>query len=255
MKFKIIFTAAALLATQAFAIAGIGFHYTPNVGTTLKKADKAPIEGTNNQLSMSHGDFDFIQGFGFNAWIDILPFIDIEATFNIQFASYNASLWNGDEEIPLHIELSGVPFGKATPKYIAMNGDISVTKPFSLPLFPIRPYVGGGLTMHLNTFVLNNRFVTNVYKNVEEKAKSNNEPMPANANELAKRLASEVVDVAKDEGLNKSIGFHLLAGVRFKLPIIPIAAYANVKCYFGGDYDSDIDAGHFAFELGGGFAL
>lgn len=63
------------------------------------------------------------------------------------------------------------------------------------------------------------------------------------------------VDYAKDEGLNKSIGIHLLAGVRFKLPIIPIAAYANVKCYLGGDYDSDIDAGNFAFEIGGGFAL
>ena len=104
------------------------------------------------------------------------------------------------KEIPMEIELGGTPFAKATPKYIAMNADISVTYPFSIPLFPIRPYV-------------------------------------------------------KDEGLTKSIGIHLLAGVRFKLPIIPIAAYANVKCYLGGDYDDDIDAGHFAFELGGGFAL
>jgi hypothetical protein len=260
MNFKIIFAAAALLATQSFAIAGIGAHYTPAVGTSLNEAKKSEIFKGQDKLQFSHGNFDYIQGFGFKAWVDLLPFIDIEGTFNIQFASYNASLWamrdDGTfKEIPMEIELGGTPFAKATPKYIAMNGDISVTKPFSLPLFPIRPYVGGGLTMHLNTFVLNNRFVTNVYKNVEEKAKSNNEPMPANANELAKRLASEVVDVAKDEGLNKSIGFHLLAGVRFKLPIIPIAAYANVKCYFGGDYDSDIDAGHFAFELGGGFAL
>ena len=74
-------------------------------------------------------------------------------------------------------------------------------------------------------------------------------------NDYIKSLSKEVVKYAKDEGLNKSIGIHLLAGVRFKLPIIPIAAYANVKCYLGGDYDSDIDAGNFAFELGGGFAL
>ena len=78
---------------------------------------------------------------------------------------------------------------------------------------------------------------------------------PADENELVNALKSKVVDYAKDEGLNKSIGIHLLAGVRFKLPIIPIAAYANVKCYLGGDYDSDIDAGNFAFEIGGGFAL
>ncbi len=245
MNFKLIFAAAALLATQSFAIAGFGGHYSPNVGTTLKKADRAEIKGTEGKIGFSHGDFSYIQGFGFKAWLDILPKIDIEATFNIQFASYNASLWNGDEEIPLHIELSGVPFGKATPKYIAMNADISVTYPFlSIPLIPIRPYVGAGLTMYWNTFILNKSFVEKVIDRMDDDFTMDE-----------KKLAEKVVDMAKKEGLNKSVGFHLLAGARFKLPIIPIAAYANVKCYLGGEYDSDIDAGHFAFELGGGFAL
>ena len=254
MNFKLIFAAAAMLATQSFAIAGIGAHYTPNVGTTLKKADMAPLHNSEN-IQFSHGSFEYIQGFGFKAWVDILPFIDIEGTFNIQFASYNASLWAGDksigyQEIPLKIELGGTPFAKATPKYVGMNADLSVTKPFSIPLFPIRPYVGGGLTIHWNTFVLNKAFVEGVF----DKAFADGS-YPADENELVNALKSKVVDYAKDEGLKKSIGIHLLAGVRFKLPIIPIAAYANVKCYLGGDYDTDIDAGHFAFELGGGFAL
>ena len=251
MNFKIIFAAAALLATQSFAIAGIGAHYTPAVGTSLNEAKKSEIFKGQDKLQFSHGNFDYIQGFGFKAWVDLLPFIDIEGTFNIQFASYNASLWamrdDGTfKEIPMEIELGGTPFAKATPKYIAMNADISVTYPFSIPLFPIRPYVGGGLTMHWNTFVLNKAFVANVIKDAYGEA-----AVVPSANELA----NKVVDYAKDEGLTKSIGIHLLAGVRFKLPIIPIAAYANVKCYLGGDYDDDIDAGHFAFELGGGFAL
>jgi hypothetical protein len=254
MNFKIIFAAAALLATQSFAIAGIGGHYAPNVGTSLKKVEKANIFKDNSNLQFSHGDFSGLQGFGFKAWVDILPFIDVEGTFNIQFASYNASLWakapNSDtyKEIPMEIELGGTPFAKATPKYIAMNADISVTYPFSIPLFPIRPYVGGGLTMHWNTFVLNKPFVTKVIKDAygSDVDVDNIDP---------KKLAEKVIDYAKDEGLTKSVGIHLLAGVRFKLPIIPIAAYANVKCYLGGDYDDDIDAGHFAFELGGGFAL
>ena len=254
MNFKLIFAAAALLATQSFAIAGIGAHYTPAVGTTLKEAQRADIKGTDGKIGFSHGSFDYIQGFGFKAWVDILPFVDIEATFNIQFASYNAALWVGDGEnarkIPLEIELGGTPFAKATPKYVGMNADLSVTKPFSIPLFPIRPYVGAGLTMHWNTFILNNRFV----EKVMDKAFADGS-YPADENELVNALKSKVVDYAKDEGLNKSIGIHLLAGVRFKLPIIPIAAYANVKCYLGGDYDSDIDAGNFAFEIGGGFAL
>ena len=254
MNFKLIFAAAALLATQSFAIAGIGFHYSPNVGTTLKKADRSDFEGTDGQIGFSHGDFEYIQGFGFKAWIDILPFVDIEGTFNIQFASYNAALWagKGDDatKIPLQIELAGTPFAKATPKYVGMNGDISVTKPFSIPLFPIRPYVGAGITMHLNTFILNKQFVNKAFDKIKEDGN-----YPTDEKELAKELANKVVKLAKDEGLNKSIGFHLLAGVRFKLPIIPIAAYANVKCYLGGDYDADIDPGHLAFELGGGFAL
>ena len=251
MNFKIIFAAAALLATQSFAIAGIGAHYTPAVGTSLKEAKRSEIFKGQDKLQFSHGNFDYIQGFGFKAWVDLLPFIDIEGTFNIQFASYNASLWamrdDGTfKELPMEIELGGTPFAKATPKYIAMNADISVTYPFSIPLFPIRPYVGGGLTMHWNTFVLNKAFVANVIKD----AYGETAVVPS-----ANELADKVVDYAKDEGLTKSIGIHLLAGVRFKLPIIPIAAYANVKCYLGGDYDDDIDAGHFAFELGGGFAL
>ena len=250
MNFKIIFAAAALLATQSFAIAGIGAHYTPAVGTSLKEAKRSEIFKGQDKLQFSHGNFDYIQGFGFKAWVDLLPFIDIEGTFNIQFASYNATLWVDGEPHPLEIELGGTPFAKATPKYIAMNADISVTYPFSIPLFPIRPYVGGGLTMHWNTFVLNKAFVANVIKDAYGEAAA------SNANEIdVSKLADKVVDYAKDEGLTKSIGIHLLAGVRFKLPIIPIAAYANVKCYLGGDYDDDIDAGHFAFELGGGFAL
>ncbi len=251
MNFKVIFAAASLLATQAFAIAGIGFHYSPNVGTTLKTGKQAPLKVNDKEypVEFSHGDFDYIQGFGFKAWIDILPFVDVEGTFNIQFASYNATLWADGEPHPLEIELGGTPFAKATPKFIAMNADISVTKPFSIPLFPIRPYVGAGLTIYWNTFILNNAFVEGVLE------RSGKDLSGSSAKEIADALAKNVVDAAKDKGLNKSVGFHLLAGARFKLPIIPIAAYANVKVYLGGEYDSDIDAGHVAFELGGGFAL
>ena len=251
MNFKVIFAAASLLATQAFAIAGIGFHYSPNVGTTLKTGKQAPLKVNDKEypVEFSHGDFDYIQGFGFKAWVDILPFVDIEGTFNIQFASYNATLWADGEPHRLEIELGGTPFAKATPKFIAMNADISVTKPFSIPLFPIRPYVGAGLTLYWNTFILNNSFVEGVIE------RSGKDLSGSSAKEIADALAKNVVDAAKEKGLNKSVGFHLLAGARFKLPIIPIAAYANVKVYLGGDYDSDIDAGHVAFELGGGFAL
>ena len=56
-------------------------------------------------------------------------------------------------------------------------------------------------------------------------------------------------------GFKTSIGGHILVGVRAKLPIIPIAAYANFKYYFGGDYPKEVDAGNMTLEVGGGFAL
>ena len=261
MNFKIIFAAAALLATQSFAIAGIGGHYAPMSGTSLKKVEKTAIKGNEN-LKFSHGDFTGLQGFGFIAWVDVLPFIDIEATFNIQFASYNASLWAKNpldplsdyKEIPMQIELGGTPFAKATPKYIAMNADLSAAYPFDLPLIPIHPYVGGGLTFHWNTFVLNKEFVEKVFDDAYGSAGDLQGLNPDQEN-MGKELAKKVVDYAKDEGLKKSVGIHLLAGVRVKPPLIPLSVYANVKCYLGGEYDNDIDAGRFAFEIGGGFAL
>ena len=128
MNFKLIFAAAALLATQSFAIAGIGAHYTPNVGTKLRSADRADFKTENvnleGKLGFSHGNFSYIQGFGFKAWVDILPFVDIEATFNIQFASYNAALWTYDDgepvKHPLEIE---VPINERVIRIKAERGE------------------------------------------------------------------------------------------------------------------------------------
>jgi hypothetical protein len=84
---------------------------------------------------------------------------------NFQFGSYDASLWVKDptngtyQELPLEIEIGGTPFGKANPKFVTMTGDISITYPFTmLPI--IRPYIGGGLSIHANSFVLNQGFVS-----------------------------------------------------------------------------------------------
>lgn len=68
-------------------------------------------------------------------------------------------------------------------------------------------------------------------------------------------MKEKVQKAAIDEGLNTSIGGHILVGLRAKLPIIPIAAYTNFKYYIGGDYPSEIDAGNMALELGIGLAI
>jgi hypothetical protein len=276
MNFKALVAAGALLATQSFAIIGIGGHYAPGFGTKMTGMNEKAAVTSDGSVSLQHGGFDgTMQGFGFKLWIDLLPIIDIEATMNFQLGSYDASLYvknlDGSEvEVPLEIELGGTPFGKATPKFVAMTGDLSITYPItSLPI--IRPYIGGGLSYHLNSFVLNQKFVASVLdQNIKNEildlvatSVDPNDPNFENsmavakqkAEDLGKSMQKKIQDAALDEGLTKSIGGHILVGLRAKLPIIPIAAYGNFKYYIGGDYPSEIDAGNMTVELGVGLAI
>lgn len=281
MKLKLLVAAAALCATQSFAIIGLGFHYAPGFGTSLDGAPKkVPVASVDNPvpgepataIKFNHQDFSgTMQGFGIKLWVDILPFIDVETTVNIQFGSYDASLWVEKQEIPLEIELGGTPFGKANPKFVVMNGDLSITYPITfLPI--IRPYIGGGLTYYMNSFVLNQDFVKGVIGDVandlndivnteitsdmtvEEVEKIQQKKMKK-LQDAGEKLKQNVQDKAMDEGLKTSIGGHILVGMRAKLPIIPIAAYANYKYYIGGDFAEEINFGRHAVELGIGLAI
>jgi hypothetical protein len=269
MNYKIIAAAAAFLATQSFAIIGIGGHYAPGFGTSMKAGPKATVSKNSEDIKFSHEGFDeMMQGFGFKLWVDVLPKIDVEATFNIQFASYDASLYvknpkGAENEIPLEIEVGGSPFAKATPKYVSMNGDLSITLPYTkLPV--IRPYIGAGVTLFANTFVLNREFVSGLVDDPTIVEMINNAAgvSPADIQEqadkyerLGQALKERIQDKAMDESINTSIGGHALVGFRLKLPIIPIAAYCNFKYYFLGEYPKEIDAGNMTLEVGGGLAI
>ena len=271
MNIKALLAAGALLATQSFAIIGIGGHYAPGFGTKMSGMDETAPVTQDGSVLLKHGGFDgTMQGFGFKLWVDILPIIDIEATMNFQFGSYDASLYVQDvtgqyTEVPLEIELGGTPFGKANPKFVAMTGDLSITYPITfIPI--IRPYIGGGLSYHLNSFVLNQEFVSKVVDGTTQTliqelaaidATDPNAVAAAQekAQQLGEAMKKNVQDAALDESLNTSIGGHILVGLRAKLPIIPIAAYGNFKYYFGGDYPSEVDAGNMTVELGVGLAL
>ena len=272
MKIKALLAAGALLATQSFAIVGIGAHYAPGLGTKMS-AMEAPAPVADNVLLQHQGFDGLMQGFGFKLWVDLLPIVDIEATLNIQFGSYDAALYvknptdGSVAEIPLEIELGGTPFGKANPKFVAMTGDFSITYPITfLPI--IRPYIGGGLSYHLNSFVLNQKFVSSIIDGTTQEmiaalAEAQANPQDPNAVQAAQEKAQmlgetmkqKVQDAAINEGLNTSIGGHILVGLRAKLPIIPIAAYTNFKYYIGGDYPDEIDAGNMTLEVGIGLAI
>ena len=262
MNFKIIAAAAAFCVSQSFAIIGLGFHYAPNFGTELKSTTEKEVlsfdseVGNLGNVKYAHCSFSDMQGFGLKLWIDILPIIDVEATYNIQFGSYDAalSMYGPDGALikkqKIELEFDGVPFGKASPKFVSMNGDLSITYPITfLPI--IRPYIGGGVTYYLSTPVLSDSFVGKFMESTGKVLLNPENLTP----EEAKQLANDLSDALTDEGLSTGIGGHILVGMRAKLPIIPIAAYANYKYYFGGEFDDEIEFGRHAVEVGVGFAL
>lgn len=266
MNLKVLAAAAALCVSQSFAIIGLGFHYAPNFGTKLdattpKEVMKLEKEVEGEKLSLgnvlyAHGSFENMQGFGVKLWLDFLPIFDIEATYNIQFGSYDASLlmYGPDGSLvknqKVELEFDGVPFGKANPKFVAMNGDLSVTYPLTfIPV--IRPYIGGGFTYYLSTPIMSERFVEK-FMGVGGSALLNADQMTP---EQAKQLANDLSNALNDEGLNTGIGGHVLLGLRAKLPAIPIAVYCNGKYYFGGDFDDEVDMGRIVLEAGVGLAI
>ncbi|MCK9182739.1 MAG: hypothetical protein M0P13_07670 [Fibrobacteraceae bacterium] len=265
MNLKSLAVAAALCISPSFAIIGLGVQYAPNFGTSLDKTNNGVIEnlGSDNAnagtIQYRHGSFSGMQGLGLKLWIDIIPIIDVEATYNLQWGSYNSTLSVFDSdgkltsEQPIELKFDGVPFGKATPKFVAMNGDLSITYPItSLPI--IRPYIGGGITYYLSTPVMSSSFVKKYFNTMESSAKEallSGSMDDAEAEALANKLSTQL----QDEGLNTNIGGHIILGARFKLPVIPIAAYVNGKYYFAMDYDDEIDASPFVLEAGIGLAL
>ena len=241
---KVLFAAAFVLfaGTQSFAIIGVGAHYLMNTGS-LKSGGTEPVYG--DDITLEQKASDGLAGLGFKLWIDFLPIIDVEATANIAAARYDAVLNIDGNSMPLEVDL-GVPFfGKARPLFATISGDLSITYPFTmLPI--IRPYIGVGISYIASTPVMDKKFV--------EKFLAKEYPDEDEEDNEIREIGEEIADELEDEDFDVGIGGHVIAGLRAKLPIIPIAIYANTKYYFGGSADSKFSPG-VVFELGGGFAL
>jgi hypothetical protein len=257
---KILFAAtfALFASTQVFAIAGIGAHYIMNTGSLKASDGKIPITVGQNSIpiNVNQEKSGGLQGLGFKLWIDFLPFIDLEGTFNIAAARYKTFL---DFPAPINknIGLSypveapySMLFDDASPIYGVATGDISITYPFDI-LPVIRPYIGAGVSYFVSTPVVNTAFVTPIMNAVFESGEVVDLNDPA---AVTKEIGDAVVDALKHADYESGMGGHIIAGVRIKPPIIPVAIYANGKYYFGGNTSSKFSQG-FVLEVGGGFAL
>jgi len=252
---KILFAVAfAILAnTQAFAIIGIGAHYVMNTGSLDAKSSSADIINGLGSVEVNQKKADGLQGLGFKAWVDFLPYVDIEGTLNIAATRYEASLKVNTPVGSDSIDLKYTPdapysliFGTANPLYGVVNGDLSITYPFTkLPI--IRPYIGAGISYFASIPVINASFAQKMLNNMLDKN-------PNKDLSDTKEIGKSLIDALEDESYTTGIGGHIIAGLRIKPPIIPLAIYANGKYYFGGNTNSQFSQG-FVLEVGGGFAL
>jgi hypothetical protein len=239
---------AAAAVGYSHAIFGIGGQWAPAPGLEVKASEGNVAKVGTDSVSVTQGKVSGLNGFGVKLWIDALPFIDIEAGSNIQWGLYDVSIVQGTHKQDLKFDL-GVPVVDK-PGFARIVSDVSVLYPF-LKLPPVvsivKLYAGGGLTHVLATEVLNEKFA----KKAVAKALSNN----SNAIQSEDDVAKVLVDAIKDEGLKNGVGFHLEAGAKAKLPIIPIAVFADVKYHFLSTMPSAVDANSMTMELGGALAF
>jgi len=262
---KILFIAvfAILANTQAFAIAGVGAHYTTNLGTLKGGTETLDIHPTGiDEINLKRDDASGLQGIGFKLWIDAIPVIDIEATFNMAATRYNTYLVVTPAQIPgvepidkIEIPLEYKPeapynmlFDRASPIFGVFSGDLSITYPFDvLPI--IRPYAGLGISYMASLPIVNKKFAEDMGPALETILTK--DPTTQESQDEIKKAFSDAITKAD---YKTGIGGHAIVGVRAKLPVIPIAAYANTKYYFGGNLDKKFTQG-IVFEVGGGFAI
>jgi hypothetical protein len=256
---KILFAVAfAVFAhTQAFAIIGAGVHYIYNTGSLDADPKNGPVKEItigeeNKSIVVNQKSASGLQGIGFKAWIDFLPVVDIEGTLNVAATRYTTSLTIPTLTGDTTINLSYTPdapysmiFGNAEPLYGVVNGDLSVTYPFDLPI--IRPYIGAGFSYFASIPIINASFTKKMLDPdlIEKLVVGNGE-----ASEIGKALTEKL----KEESYTTGIGGHIIAGFRIKPPVIPLAIYANGKFYFGGNTNSQFSQG-FVLEVGGGLAI
>jgi len=259
---KILFAMAfAILAsTQAFAIVGVGAHYVMNTGKLDAKYSSIPIstEIDLGNIGVDQKAAEGLNGIGFKAWIDFLPFIDIEGTLNVAAASYSTYLIIPGADEPINLGYTpeapfSMVFSEAKPLFGVVNGDLSITYPFTdLPI--IRPYIGAGVSYFASIPIVNASMIPTDYINeLKALAEDPTNVNPDQAQKTQNAIKDYLIGKLKDD-YTTGIGGHIIAGLRAKLPIIPLAIYANGKYYFGGNTNSQFSQG-FVLEAGGGFAL
>jgi len=250
---------AASAVVYSHAIFGIGGQWAPSPGLEVKASSGTLISSGTNVITLNQAKVSGLQGFGLKLWVDALPFIDIEAGSNVQFGYYDVNIISPNVTTPSKMDTTAlafdlnVPLVQGKPVFARIVNDVTILYPFLKfpPLVSIvKLYAGAGITQVIATSVLNKEFSDNAL------AKDAGSPAAVTSKNYT---GAQVVDLLQkeiiSEGLKSGIGFHLELGAKAKVPVIPIAIYADGKYHFLGSMPSAVDANSLTFELGAALAF
>ncbi len=265
-SFKTLIMGAAIFAaTSSYAIVGLGFHWAPGWGSSVKASSGDVFDmdqgGTAQSASILQEKSDRNIGFGAKLWIDFLPFVDIEVSSMMQVFEYGLALdMQGDlldTNIALEIE-TGLPgYEKAKPVFGVISSDLSVKYPvFKFPpvVNIVKLYVGGGVSHFVSTAILTKDFAEDaITSGIDQDDYT--PPASPSEDQIAEDFVDAIVNQFKDEGLQMGIGGHLLVSAKAKVPVVPIAAYIDGKYHFGGNVPSGFERSFLSIQIGAALAF
>jgi hypothetical protein len=241
------------VALQSHAIVGVGVQWDPAELTVHAASGIISPAGSTQQLTLEEKGTSGAQGFGVKLWVDAIPFVNLELTENVQFANYNVSVVDNTTGDSTAVKFdSPFPFLKGTPFTARSFTDVAVLYPF-LKLPPlvnlVSVYAGAGLSYGVSTPTLTPNFAKTALANAQKSGSYN----PTTSDEAAAQSA--LVSAIQNASLNQGVGWFLQVGTHLKVPVIPIAFYADAKYRFAGINPELVSEDGFSLELGAALAF
>ncbi len=230
-----------LLSLEASAMVGIGLHGGLDLISIGKvnKEFRVKIDGERYKYSVKRGAIEEPKGFGLQFYFDIPAFIDlgIEADVHASYEKYSwvapnrAENLSGGDDIVVDIGEKANEDGYYEEEYyFARVGADLTAKYYFLNIPPVVDiasfYVGGGCGMHFVTPIVSEKFFIKEIKK--------------NFNQASGEVEMDIEELVEK---NTVFGMHLVAGVRVKPPVIPLAVNLDYKYLFlpENDYGDDTD--------------
>ncbi len=196
---------------------GVGIHggldrfEIPSLDRSFKLADLT-------QVGVVREGFQNPKMAGLDLFVNTLPVIDLQISVDASKMTYpllyiRPNLYNPLQSDTTHYD---VPFGRLG-VYVSVKKNLIVFPPI---LKTLAVYVGGGVGAHYIAPVVSEKYILDHLKNAAE---------DLNTDEILKE------DIKK----NMTYGWHLLVGIRLKVPILPVQVFGEGKMNFvpQGKYD------------------